>query len=73
MIQEGSGDEKEEMVLDKKSSMESSNAPNMKEIRESHTLRFSRAGWRLLGECALALYGTEDARGQYIEGMAIHK
>jgi len=41
----------------------------MKEKRESHTLRFSAAGWKLLTERAKSLFGSERSRARYLEQL----
>jgi hypothetical protein len=47
------------------------NPRTMWESRESHTLRFSRAGWRLISERAKALFGSEENRARYLENLAL--
>ena len=43
----------------------------MKEKRETHSLRFSRAGWGVITERAKALFGSEENRARYLENLAL--
>jgi len=43
----------------------------MSETRETHSLRFSRAGWKLITERAKAVLGSEDSRARYLEDLVL--
>lgn len=43
----------------------------MREKRESHTLRFSQMGWKLITERAKELFGSEKSRARYLEQLAL--
>jgi len=45
----------------------------MRETRETHSLRFSLKGWKVITERARMIYGDKDNRARYIEDLALNE